>query len=455
MSQHRRGRGGAGRRRPAAAAAPVVGRIVAFGRGGDGLLRPEGGDGRAGLFVPGTVPGDAVRARPLAPAGEGPAPAALEALLSAGPQRAEPPCPHFPRPGAEGCGGCRMQMLQHAAYLDWKVGLARAALAQRGFDPDLAGQPLVAPQRSRRRAGFAVLRRTEGTVAGFRGWRSHRVEDLSEACLVCAPPLLALLPQLRVLGTDLLRPGREMAVQATVTEAGLDVVLRAPEAAAAETWPRLTAFAEAADLARLSVAAGERDQPEPVLLRRPPELHFGPVAVVPPAGGFLQAVPAVEAAMQAEVAAWLAGAGRVLDLYAGCGTLSLPLVDAAPVHAVDSDGDALQALQSGANLAARGGRVSVQQRDLASFPLTGPALDGFDAAILDPPRQGAAAQAAALAGAGRRLRRIAAVSCNPVTLARDLALLRDGGWRLVALRLYDQFLWTAHLELVALLERGD
>ncbi|MEQ8345432.1 MAG: hypothetical protein RIB84_28765 [Sneathiellaceae bacterium] len=452
MSHRPRRRASAGRRR--ATAEPVAGRIVALGRGGDGLLQAGGGETAADrFFVPGTVPGDEIRAKPLPPAGEGPPPAALDAVLAPGPQRVPPPCPHFPQPGREGCGGCRMQMLDWSAYLDWKAGLARSALEQHGIDPALVEAPMVAPQRSRRRAGFAVLRRAGGVVAGFRGWRSHRVEDLSDACLVCAAPLPALLPHLRGLGAELLRPGREMAAHVTATETGLDVVLRGPEPAAIDAWPRLTAFAEAADLARLSVAMPGHEDPEPVLLRRQPLLHFGPVPVVPPASGFLQAVPEIEAAMQAETAAWLAGAGRVLDLYAGCGTLSLPLIDSALIHAVDSDKAALQAMQSGANAAGRGGRVTVQQRDLTGFPLVGPELTGFDAAILDPPRQGAAAQAGALAAGGHRIRRIAAVSCNPASLARDLARLQGGGWQVTAVRLYDQFLWTPHLELVALLQR--
>ncbi|MFC3231558.1 class I SAM-dependent RNA methyltransferase [Marinibaculum pumilum] len=433
----------------------MEGRIIGLGRGGDGLV--ESADGRR-LFAAGTVPGDRVRVRPQAggpgSGKEGPVAADLTELLEAGAERVAAPCPHFPPPGGQGCGGCQMQMLAWPAYLDWKAGLARDALARAGVPPEQVPAPVVAPERSRRRAGFALLRQPDGVRIGFRGRRSHRVEDLSDACLVCAPELLAVLPPLRALGAELLRPGQALAVQATATEGGLDLVLRGAAVTPPDVWPQLVDFAETADLARLSTAADDRRPAEPVLLRRTPLLRFGPVPVVPAPGGFLQAVAAIEARMQADVAGWLDRASRILDLYAGCGTLSLPLVDAATIHAVDGDKTALAALQAGADAAGRGGRVGVQARDLARFPLVGPDLAGYDAAILDPPRQGAAEQAAALASAAPAgLRRLAAVSCNPVTLARDLERLFAGGWRLGAVRLYDQFLWTPHLEVVALLER--
>lgn len=455
---------GAGRQRPrrhappasAARGAPVTGRIDFLGRGGDGLLALEG----QRLAVPGAVPGDLVRVRPLVgtrrrdeavPAAE------LEALLEPGPDRVAPPCPHASRPEAPGCGGCRMQMLRWEAYLAWKTALARQALAKAGLAPAIVAEPQVAPQRSRRRAGFAIQAIAGGCVAGFRHWRSHRIADLSDACLVCAPELVELLPHLRALGADLLAPGRGLSADATLTESGLDLVLAGPLADA--DWSRLVAFAADADLARLSLAVGASARasaaPETVLTRRRPVLHFGPVAVTPPAGGFLQAVAAIEGRMQAVIATWLDDAGRVLDLYAGCGTLSLPLLaHQAVIHAVDADARALDALRAAADAAGQGSRVTVRPRDLDRFRLVGPDLAGFDAAILDPPRQGAAAQAAAIAADGRQLRRIAAVSCNPVSLARDLAVLGRGGWQVTAVHLYDQFLWTPHLELVALLERG-
>jgi 23S rRNA (uracil1939-C5)-methyltransferase len=95
--------------------------------------------------------------------------------------------------------------------------------------------------------------------------------------------------------------------------------------------------------------------------------------------------------------------------------------------------------------------VTVERRDLFRRPLTVQELKAFDAVVFDPPRAGAEAQCVQLAKSG--VRRIAAVSCNPLTLARDLRILLDGGFKLVSVTPFDQFLWSPHVEAVALLER--
>jgi 23S rRNA (uracil1939-C5)-methyltransferase len=94
-------------------------------------------------------------------------------------------------------------------------------------------------------------------------------------------------------------------------------------------------------------------------------------------------------------------------------------------------------------------RVTTEARDLFRRPMTD--LAGFDAVVMDPPRAGAAAQAEALAARGPE--RIACVSCDPATFARDAATLVAGGYRLGPVHVVDQFRWSAHVELAAVLER--
>ena len=92
-------------------------------------------------------------------------------------------------------------------------------------------------------------------------------------------------------------------------------------------------------------------------------------------------------------------------------------------------------------------RVTTEARDLFRRPLLADELATYDAAVIDPPRAGAEAQTAELAGA--EIPRIAAVSCNPVTFARDAAILIEAGYRLETLAVIDQFRWSTHIELVA------
>src|SRR5690606_30777303 len=95
--------------------------------------------------------------------------------------------------------------------------------------------------------------------------------------------------------------------------------------------------------------------------------------------------------------------------------------------------------------------VTTERRDLFHRPLTTKDLSRFDALVFDPPRAGAEAQCRQIARSA--IKHIAAVSCNPGTLARDLAILVEGGYRITRVTPIDQFLWSAHVEVVALLER--
>lgn len=391
--------------------------------------------------MPGALPGERVAALVEGRRGEGLA-GRLVAVLSPSPDRVPPPCPHV---GA--CGGCALQHLAPAAYAAWKRGLLADALHRAGF-PDAAVSHLVpAEPGTRRRAEFAL----RPGVVGFHARASAAVVDVP-GCLVLAPPLLALAEALRGLDLPVLRPRAE--AQANLTETGLDVVLRTRRRADGAESEGLVRFAETADLARLSLDCG--DGPVPLVLRRPPRLTLGGVAVEPPAGAFLQATAEGERAIVAAVLAALADlpeGARVADLYAGIGTITFPLAARFRVVALEGDGPAAAALSSAARRAGLAPRVAVETRDLSLRPLAGSELTSVEAVVLDPPREGAKVQAQALAAAPASLRRLVYVSCNPAALARDARVLAAGGWRVRHAVPIDQFLWAAHLESVVVFAR--
>ena len=95
--------------------------------------------------------------------------------------------------------------------------------------------------------------------------------------------------------------------------------------------------------------------------------------------------------------------------------------------------------------------MEVQERDLFKTPLYPDELEGFDCVVFDPPRAGAKAQVEQIAAAG--IPKVVAVSCNPVSFARDAEILINGGYTLKRLRPVDQFVFTPHLELAALFEK--
>jgi len=190
---------------------------------------------------------------------------------------------------------------------------------------------------------------------------------------------------------------------------------------------------------------------ELILQSAPPAMTWGPASVEIPAGVFLQATREAEATMLAHVSEDLSKAKKVADLFSGCGAFSLPLAKAHAVSAYDSEADAITALGN-ALRATQGLKPALaERRDLFRRPLLKHELDAFDGVVIDPPRAGARSQVEQLATS--RVQRIASVSCNPATFARDARILVDGGYQLKVVRPIDQFLWTPHIELTALFER--
>jgi 23S rRNA (uracil1939-C5)-methyltransferase len=408
------------------------------------------GDGIAHLkarpvYLPGTVPGDRVRAALGAERGEGVA-GRVVAILERGPGRANPACRHFGT-----CGGCSLQHLAPPAYAEAKLALLRDALARHGLgDTEIRPAFQVAPG-TRRRARLTIARSRGGAVrVGFNEPGSHAVVDMAE-CPVLRPELTALAAALRRAAPELLRPGETGAAMATLAESGLDLLLELPGIPDLGGLEALAAFAETADLARLAWRRGG-DEPVLAALRRPVAVTFGGVRVELPIGSFLQATREGEAAMIDAVREIVGAANPVADLYAGVGAFSFALAGRAHLHAVEGWAPAVAALTKSANASGLAGHLTAERRDLEQRPLDAAELARSAAVVFDPPRAGAKAQARLLAGSAVPV--VAAVSCNPATFARDARTLVDGGYHLAWVLPVDQFLWSPHLELVAKFQRS-
>ncbi len=142
---------------------------------------------------------------------------------------------------------------------------------------------------------------------------------------------------------------------------------------------------------------------------------------------------------------------RVVDLFCGIGPFALRLATGASVLAVDDNEPALKALDRAARATPGLKPVTTEIRDLYRRPLTARELDRYDVVAFDPPRAGAEAQARELAQS--KVPAIVAVSCDPASLARDLSILIEGGYRIETITPVDQFKYAAHVETVAVLRR--
>jgi 23S rRNA (uracil1939-C5)-methyltransferase len=326
---------------------------------------------------------------------------------------------------------------------DWKIGVVRAALAGQGLDGPVRGIA-TSPARSRRRATLHGRRTKSGVIVGFHGRSSGALVAVPE-CLVLSPAIMAAFPAIEALTAQAASRKSEVDLAVTDTDSGLDVVMTGALPLTRDMLPDVVALAEAHDLARL-VWNGDV-----VAERRPPVIRVGSATVPIPPGAFLQATREGEAALLAAVTEALGDARRIVDLFSGCGTFALPLSAQAEVHAVEGEAALVAALQRGWRSVGGGRQVTTEVRDLFRNPLRPDELARFDAAVIDPPRAGAAAQTEALAASG--IACIAAVSCNPVTFARDAKTLVAAGFRLDRVQVVDQFRWSPHVELAAAFRR--
>jgi len=415
--------------------------IREIGARGDGIAEL---DGRR-YFVPFTLPGERVEAEPRDKRGEGIA-ADLVEVLAPSRHREAPPCAHF-----KVCGGCALQHWRRDAYTAWKVELIVRALAQRGVDAPRFEPPLIGAPGERRRADFVLRRHGRRVVAGFHERASPEIVDVG-TCVVARPGLNALLEPLRASIGSVLPDGGAADAMVNEIASGLDLLIRPHRRLdlSLERREALVELAEGADLARL--CWGDRASAEPIVVRRTPLVVFGEapgeVRIEPPPGAFLQATQRAEQAMRAMVGAWTGDAPRLADLFAGLGALSLGR--AGKFALFESDRQAVAAVAAATRRL--GGKVTAERRDLFRNPLTAAELDAFDAVVLDPPRAGAAAQSAELARA--KVPRVVYGSCDPGSFARDARVLQDGGYRLEKLLPVDQFLWSPHIELIALFARA-
>jgi 23S rRNA (uracil1939-C5)-methyltransferase len=402
--------------------------INRLGSRGDGVADTDAGT----IYVPYALPGEAAEVEPW------PGHADRRHLIKldvASAERITPICPHF---GV--CGGCALQHLATARYRDWKRALVVAALQRVGIDVPV-DDLIDAHGEGRRRAVLHARRSARDVLeVGFAALRAHRVVAI-DRCPILAPALTGAIETGWDIAEVLASTRKPLDIQVTATDVGLDVDVRGSGPLTAPKTLALARVADRRNLARLTRHG------EIVAQRTPPTLTIGPAQVLLPAGAFLQATSTGEAILARVVTTYCERAATVADLFCGVGPFALRLAKRAKVTAVDNDEDAIAALRRAAAATPGLKPVAIQLRDLFRRPLARTELKPFDAVVFDPPRQGAEAQARELAGAN--VPTVVAVSCNPTTFARDARILVDGGYRLVQVVPVDQFLFSAHVEVVA------
>jgi 23S rRNA (uracil1939-C5)-methyltransferase len=292
---------------------------------------------------------------------------------------------------------------------------------------------------------LTARRNGDGFSIGYSQKGSNQLVSLA-ACPVLTPALNDCLEKIHALLKIIAPKKGDVRITLLENENGIELALNISSKVREEDVRELTTHPEARHFIRLCING------ETVLEIERPFIQVGSAKVTLPPEGFAQASKPAEEAMALLVTNHLAKAKRVADLFAGSGTFALRLAQTAQVYAAESHGPAITALdrawrETGGKLKA----LTHEKRDLVRRPLNVKDLKPFDGVVFDPPRAGAEIQTRELAKSS--VRKIAAVSCNPVTLARDIKILVDGGYKIISITPIDQFAFTPHLEAVVLLER--
>ncbi|MGO7671132.1 class I SAM-dependent RNA methyltransferase [Rhizobium ruizarguesonis] len=409
--------------------------IEKLGAQGDGIASSAGGP----VYVPFSLPGETVAIARVKSQGT------IMSITTPSPDRQEPPCRHFGPDGLNGtCGGCTLQHMADAPYGAFKRQLVIDALKSKGLTPEV-GEIVPARPGERRRVVFAARKTEKDMLIGFNQAESHHIVAIEE-CPISSAGIIARLPAIRAIAASLATSAEPFRVAVLETLSGLDISV--DEVKKLSDPQRRKAIETALSLrgvARVSLNGEILVEPSK------PMVEFGGVQVSPPPGGFTQATKPAEEALAELVTAHAGKAKRIADLFAGAGTFSLRLARIGRVHAVEAEAKALAALDHAARNTQGLKPVTIEKRDLFRRPLMTQEFKPYDVVVFDPPRAGAEFQCQELARSG--VKKIVAVSCNPLTLARDLAILVEGGYRITGVTPIDQFLWTSHVEVVATLEK--
>jgi 23S rRNA (uracil1939-C5)-methyltransferase len=331
-------------------------------------------------------------------------------------------------------------------YRAWKRSLVVTALAQADLDAPV-DELIDAHGAGRRRAVLHARRGPHAVLAvGFAARRAHSIVAIDQ-CPILAPAMRGTIESVRAIAQALNPAKKPLDLQVTAAIEGLDIDVRGSGPLLPAASSALARIAAERRLARITRHG------EIVAQSVVPTIGIGRARVALPPGAFLQPTEVGEAALAGLVIEHAAGGRGILDLFCGIGPFALRLAERARVTAADSSEPAVAALARAAASTPGLKPVETLVRDLFQRPFVPEELARYDAVVFDPPRQGALAQALALALTNSKVPLVIAVSCNPATFARDARILVDGGYRLTRVTPVDQFRYSPHVEIVARFER--
>ncbi len=399
------------------------------------------------FFIPFTLPDEIVVVKPSITNSEG-VRANLVEIKSPSPKRIDPICEHFFQ-----CGGCLLQHWNFEDYAYWKFNKISTPILK--ISPTTTMKEIKTSSiKSRRHAKFKAKKCKSNTIIGFNEYRSRFITKIEE-CLIIESKLQIFIHDLEKPLHNLLGIGDEIEVHANLLDNGIDLLISGIDKI---DYHKLNIFVDA--ISKSSVIRFHRklkDNTNELLFTTDisslSNKSFSSITFPPP-GGFLQATVEGENAILESVMLGLNENKKtklICELFCGSGTITLPLLKKSyQIHAFELDKESLKSLEMAVRKESFGNRVKTNVRDLKNFPLTSDELSKYDAIIVDPPRSGAKLQFLNIAKSNVSM--IVSISCNVNTFVRDAKILIENNYELKWAQPIDQFLFSAHCELVAIFQ---
>ncbi len=399
------------------------------------------------FFIPFTLPDEIVVVKPILSTSEG-IRASLVEIKSPSQKRIDPKCEHFFQ-----CGGCLLQHWNFEDYSSWKINKISLPIFKISQTTNI--KPIKTSSiRSRRHIKLKAKKNKFNTIIGFNEYRSKFITKI-EKCIIIDLELEKFIHALEKPLHRLLSVGDEIDIHANLLDNGVDLLIKGIDKI---NYHKLNTFIE--DVSNSKVIRFHRrleDNTSELLFTRDlPILSNKPFlsTTYPPPGGFLQATVEGENVILDSVIQGLNENKQtklICELFCGSGTITLPLLKKKyKIHAFELDNESLKAIDIASRKEGVGNRVKTTVRDLKNFPLTSDELAKYDAIIVDPPRSGANLQFSNIAKS--KIPIVISVSCNINTFIRDAKKLLETDYKLKWAQPIDQFLFSAHVELVAFFE---
>lgn len=304
-------------------------------------------------------------------------------------------------------------------------------------------------ENSRRRADFKISVYKGKVNLGFYKHKAHDVVDIDK-CLTLDEGISALIIPLKKFISGFKKPSQIQSVSVVKMEQGFDVIFKATKTLKINV-ENVISFAQSNSINRFYIEYDDKKFTR-VYDNSTSRVSVDGVDIEVPMATFLQATEIGQEAIISFIAANITEGQRGVDLYSGCGTYSIPLLEKG--FSVSSYEGVEEMVFSQINnirsLGYQNLRVA-EVRDLFKNPLKGAELNNFDVAVINPPRAGAERQIEQIASSN--LNKVIYISCDRKTFERDLNILTKSGFSLSKIQGIDQFYWSKHIEIAALIER--